>query len=79
MNIDQFLADVKAEVERARKLFPGPNNHQTLAFAEEAGELVQAVLDRHYGKAGDAEVYAEAVQAAAMAARVVLDGDGVRG
>ena len=76
--LEQFLKDVAAEVERARSLFPVPDN-QTLAFGEEAGELIRAVLERHYGKSGDEEVYTEAVQAAAMAARVVLDGDGVRG
>lgn len=67
--IDKFLAEVKAELERALCLFP-EDDVTTLAMSEEAGELVKAVLDE--------PAYAvrkEAVQTAAMAARLALRGD----
>lgn len=67
--VDAFLAEVRAEIVRARAKFPG-DQIMTLAMAEEFGELCKAVLDEPA-----AEVRKEAVQAAAMAARVVLDGD----
>jgi hypothetical protein len=67
--LDDFLSKVRAEVIRARQLFPG-DRIMTLALAEEFGELVKATLDEPA-----ANVRKEAVQTAAMAARVVLDGD----
>jgi hypothetical protein len=69
-DVAAFLAEVEAELARARAKFPG-DVVRTLAFSEEAGELVKAVLDEDA-----ANVRKEAVQAAAMAARIVLDGDG---
>lgn len=65
-----FLSEVVAELERARHLFPG-DRIMGLALAEEFGELIKALLDEP-GKA----VWKEAVQTAAMAARVAIDGDG---
>ncbi len=68
--VEDFLDQVRAELTRARALFPG-DRIMTLAMAEEVGELVKAVLDEPA-----ANVRKEAVQTAVMAARVVLDGDG---
>lgn len=67
---DAFLSEVRAELIRARAKFPG-DRIMTLALAEEFGEMCKAVLDEPA-----ANVRKEAVQTAAMAARVVLDGDG---
>lgn len=67
---DQFLAEVRAELTRARALFPG-DRIMGLAMVEEAGELVKAMLDEPA-----AAVRKEAVQTAVMAARIALDGDG---
>lgn len=68
--LGQFLREVYDEALRAGTLFPG-DTLRTLAFSEEAGELVKAVLDE-----SPERVRHEAVQAAAMAARIALDGDG---
>lgn len=67
--IDVLLNEIRKEVVRARTLHPG-NNLQTMAFSEEAGELVKAVMDESVEN-----VRTEAIQAAAMAIRVVIDGD----
>ncbi|MDP1875673.1 hypothetical protein [Phenylobacterium sp.] len=68
--VDAFLAEVRAELIRARAKFPG-DRIMTIALAEEFGELAKAILDEP-----TANVRKEAVQTAVMAARVVLDGDG---
>ena len=68
--IEVFLAEVRAELIRARAKFPG-DRIMTIALAEEFGELCKAVLDE-----SAANVRKEAVQTAVMAARVALDGDG---
>lgn len=65
----RFMADVAAELERARAKFPG-DRIMTIALAEEFGELAKAMLDE-----SGANVWKEAVQTAAMAARVAIDGD----
>jgi hypothetical protein len=67
--LDAFLAEVRAEVLRAREKFPG-RELQLVAAGEEFGELFKACLDEPYYR-----VRKEAIQAAAMAARVALDGD----
>lgn len=67
--VEDFLDQVRAELAHARSKFPG-DRIMTLAMAEEFGELVKAVLDEH-----SSDVRKEAVQTAAMAARVILDGD----
>lgn len=64
-----LLNAVEHEVQRARGLFPNPNL-LALAFSEEAGELTKAVLEEPLEA-----VRKEAIQAAAMALRLVLDGD----
>ena len=71
----QFIADVFDEVGRAVAKFPHPN--PTLAaLTEETGELARAVLHIREKKSDDWQtVYREAVQVAAMACRVALEGD----
>ncbi|MEM5371318.1 hypothetical protein V4C53_35535 [Paraburkholderia azotifigens] len=68
--VEAFLAEVRAELIRARTKFPG-DRIMTIALAEEFGELCKAVLDE-----SAANVRKEAVQTAVMCARVALDGDG---
>jgi hypothetical protein len=67
--VDAFLAEVRAEIIRARTKFPG-SRVMTVALAEEFGELAKAALDEPA-----ANVRVEAVQTAAMAARLAIDGD----
>lgn len=64
-----FLAEVAAEVGRARTKFPSPAGSM-VALMEEVGELARAMLDEPA-----ARVRAEAVQVAAMAMRVAEEGD----
>lgn len=70
------------EAERARELFPNPNLLLT-AFSEEAGEVVQAVLDNYHGKdsgpGGMAidNIRKEIIQAGAMLIRLATEGDPV--
>jgi len=70
----RFLADVAHELSRARAKFPG-NTLQMMALTEEVGELAQALIDHRMGKQTEEQVYREAVQVAAMAVRVAVDGD----
>lgn len=70
----RWVADVSAELDRARTKFPKPDL-LTTAFAEEAGELVKAILDGYNGKSSD--VYGEAIQAIAMVVRLIEEGDPV--
>lgn len=72
----KFLADVAAEVARARRLFP-ENRHMLAALHEEAGELANALIE-HDGDnptAPAATIWKEAVQVAVMAMRVATEGD----
>ena len=64
-----FLDDVFGEFLRARQKFPQPNP-TVAALTEEVGELARAVLSRPIE-----EVRAEAVQVAAMALRIAVEGD----
>lgn len=64
-----FLEQVAAELKRARTKFPS-SRHSMTALMEEVGELAKAMLDE-----SPERVYAEAVQVAAMAARVAEEGD----
>lgn len=65
-----LLAEIQAELARARSKFPG-DGVTTLALVEEVGELAKATFEEP-----KARVREEAVQVAVMAMRVVLDGDG---
>lgn len=67
--LDRFLALVRAEVLRARQLFPDPTGAH-LALAEEAGEVAKALLDECWSN-----VAGECVQTAGMAVRVAIEGD----
>lgn len=84
-----YHAKVCAEVERARHLFPDPDLLLT-AFSEEAGELVQAVMNNYYARRHPMasvedqttcleKVRTEAIQAGAMLVRLVTDGDPIHG
>lgn len=66
--------DVRAELVRARSLFPS-NKQMLHAFTEEAGEVTKAFLDLQQGKCTAADVRREIVQAAAMAFRLLEEGD----
>ena len=69
-----WMAEVEAEMERARKKFPCPNLLVT-AFSEEAGEVVKAVLEHYEGKGSLADVRKELIQTAAMVGRLLEEGD----
>lgn len=73
--VDNFLFAVSDEVRKAVTKFPQPN--PTLAAAtEELGEVAKAMLHIVEGKSANWwNVYDEAVQLAAMACRIALEGD----
>lgn len=73
MKLDWIEAALN-EVARARNKFPNPDL-LTTAFAEEAGELVKAILDNYHGKPSN--VYEEAIQVIAMVVRLIEEGDPV--
>lgn len=64
---------ISAELGYALKHFPN-NKHQLAALFEEVGELSQALIDHDRGKKTGAQVFEEAVQVAAMAIRIALEG-----
>jgi len=72
------LADIEAELNRARSKFPN-NDHMMNAATEELGELSKALLHINYEKgkedATHEAVYKEAIQLAVMAIRVATEGD----
>lgn len=74
--IQEFLVATAEEIEFAREKFPS-NKHQLAALGEEVGELCNAMLEHDNGNPlGSVEhIVAEAIQVAAMAARVALEGD----
>lgn len=67
--MEDLMADIAAELERARTKFPGANA-TFAALVEEVGELGKALMEEPRSA-----VRKEAVQVAVMAIRVVLDGD----
>ena len=70
MNVSTFWNLVVYEICRARFLFPS-NRGVTSAFMEELGEAIEAIaVDKNTD-----DVQTELVQAAAMAARLALEGD----
>jgi NTP pyrophosphatase (non-canonical NTP hydrolase) len=64
-----LLVEIREELRRARKKFPG-SNVTFAALVEEVGELSKAMFEEPREA-----VRKEAVQVAVMAMRVVLDGD----
>ena len=69
-----FFHDVQQELIRARMKFPSPHFSMT-ALTEEVGELARALLKAKAGKGTALQVWQEAVQVAAMALRVAVEGD----
>lgn len=67
---------ILVEVARARGLHP-ESELLSLAFTEEAGEVIKALLDHREGKPGATmlEFRKECIQAAAMAVRLYQEGD----
>lgn len=66
--------DISKEINFARKKFPG-RKYMLAALVEEVGELHQAMIDHSRGKQTSSDVYAEAIQVAAMAIRIAQEGD----
>lgn len=64
-----FSAELKLEVQRARKKFPS-TPVTMIALMEEVGELAKACLDESVER-----ITEEAIQVAAMAQRVATEGD----
>lgn len=69
MTKHDFVADVLEEFVRAGQKFPDPYG-TVLALTEEVGELAKALADEPAKN-----VWAEAVQVAAMAMRIAVEGD----
>ena len=71
----RFMNDVIAEALKAQRKFPQPNPC-VAALTEEAGELARAILHRREKKPMNySDIYGEAIQVAAMAFRIALEGD----
>ncbi|HET6330576.1 MAG TPA: hypothetical protein VFF76_07295 [Holophagaceae bacterium] len=69
------LIALSAELAAARAKFPDPS-FLTLALAEESGEAVKAALDFRQGKTESPDdLRRECIQAAAMAIRLLEEGD----
>lgn len=68
-DVEAFLDAVRIEIYRARALFP-TNAIMMCALAEELGEISRAAMEEPAS-----QVRAEAVQLAAMATRLALEGD----
>ena len=72
MNIENALAQIFPEVERAEKLHPDwPTNpiHQAAIVTEEAGELLQASLNHNEHKGSKKAMFTEAIHTAASVIR----------
>lgn len=69
MTVEEFLEQVSKEVMRAQYKFPDSYGVMC-ALTEEVGELAKAQMDEPWDR-----VIKEAVQVAAMAARVATEGD----
>jgi len=65
-----FMLNVEQETLIATKKFPDPYYGVMCALTEEVGELAKALQDE-----GSDRVWKEAVQVAAMALRVAVEGD----
>lgn len=72
--VEAVLDCVRREIEGSRAKWPG-NEDKLAAFAEEAGELHRAMLRHKHEQGGPADVFNEAVQAAASAVRLAIEGD----
>lgn len=72
--VGDFLSEVHQEVIRAQHKFPSSNLCMA-ALTEEVGELAQAMLKVAAGKWKQERIREEAIQVAAMAIRVAVEGD----
>jgi hypothetical protein len=68
-----FLNHIAQEIIFARGKFPG-TKHMVAVFLEEAGELAKSLLDYEDDKIHPYEIWLEAVQSAAMAMRIGVEG-----
>lgn len=70
------IVKINAELERAREKFPMPNP-TFVALVEEVGELAEALLKckSEFPAVSSRAVYAEALQVATMAIRIMEEGD----
>jgi hypothetical protein len=68
-----FLVNVEKEFVKARTKFPS-NEFLTAALLEECGELANALLEFEYKHQPAVAVYCEAMQVAALAARIAIEG-----
>ena len=69
----RILSLVRDEIEAARNAFPS-NVGQHAALVEEVGETAEALIEHSRGNAPPEAVVKEAVQVAAMAVRLVVEG-----
>ncbi len=65
---------LRAELDFAREYFPS-SQYLLAALVEEVGELSQALIDHARGDQTQEKVFEEAIQVAAMAIRVAMEGD----
>jgi len=72
--LPSWMRQVQDELARARAKFPAAE-HRTLALAEEAGEVVKAVLDLRAGTGTLEALHAEIIQTMAMCVRLLEEGD----
>ncbi len=68
-----FLVEVSREIARARAKFP-EGRHNLAVLMVQVGDLADHMVEQ-VGSNHSARIYVEAVQVAAMAARVALEGD----
>ena len=73
---EECLEDVLMEIVRVVAIHP-MNLHRLAVFHEESGELAKALLDNYEDPSvyTSTAVYCEAIQAAAMAVRLAVEGD----
>lgn len=75
MDTDEiFQTAVREELKEARRKFPNPD-WLFAALVEEVGELAKALLDHRLGEVLFEDVVEEAIQVAAMAQRIAVEGD----
>lgn len=76
VNNYNVLADLEAELSKARSKFPG-NEDLDNALTEEVGELNQALLQQKHEpdkKVTHEDIYKEAIQVACVAIRIATEG-----
>lgn len=71
----KMIRAIRGELQQAREKFPN-NTFMLPALNEEVGELNKAMMEHSRGENVTAvEVYNEAIQVAAMAIRIAVEGD----